>query len=153
MGKTGKNLGELSGESIEFTFEGQQHSDLLPQLSEITTDQIRTALNKAPAKYGYWSSMLADVNAKIRAANAEYDFWYAEVYSAIDQEEPKKTEGWKKNQIILMHTVDWKKRMKRLSELHLVKDKVETLVKSYEMQSRTLQTVAGLIRAEMELSN
>jgi len=149
-----KKVSNLSSDGIEFVFEDQQYTDLTSnlELSNITTDQIRAALNRAPSKYMYWSHLLADVNSKIRAADAEYDYWYATVYSEIDSEEPKKTEGWKKGRIILNNASDWKKRIKRKSDLLLVKDKVSALVNAYEMQSRTLQTVAGLLRAEMELS-
>lgn len=150
-----KKVSALSSESVDFVFDDQQYTDLTSnlELSDITTDQIRAALNRAPAKYIYWSHLLADVNSKVRASDAEYEYWYANVYSAIDSEDPKKTEGWKKSRIILNNTSDWKKRIKRRSDLLLVKDKVSALVNAYEMQSRTLQTVAGLLRAEMELSN
>ncbi len=149
-----KKVSSLSLESVDFVFEDQKYTDLTSnlELSNITTDQIRAALNRAPSKYIYWSHLLADVNSKIRASDAEYDYWYAEVYSEIDSEEPKKTEAWKKGRIILNHVSDWRKRMKRKSSLLLVKDKVSALVNAYEMQARTLQTVAGLLRAEMELS-
>lgn len=154
MGKSGaKDLGKLSSqEVINFELDGQQFSEVLENLTlgDISPDKVRVALDRAPSKYAYWSNLLAEVNGKIRAAEAEYEYWYAKAYSDIDSEEPKKTESWKKNQVIIVNTQEWKKRIRRNSELQLVKDHLSTLVKAYEMQSRTLQTVAGLLRAEME---
>jgi hypothetical protein len=77
--------------------------------------------------------------------------WYAKCYREVHEDEPKGTETYKKSQVILLNAEEYKKRQKRLNVLYYVKDKLKVLINSYEMQSRTLQTIASSLRKEMEI--
>ena len=123
-------------------------------LSNLRTDQsvdsVREALISISADYAYWHNLLSEVNAKIRSVEAEYDYWYAEKYSWQEEIPGKKTtESFKKNAIILDNAAEWKLKLSKKSALYLTRDKITGLLKSLDMQSRVLQTVAALIRAEM----
>jgi len=119
-------------------------------MSEMTSEEIRVYLNRAPSKYAYWSSLLADINQRLRIKNDAYDFWFAMKMSRLDIK-GRPSEAAKKTQVILTFPDEYKTKRKEISELEYVRDQTTVLVKAYEMQSRTLQTVGSLMRSEMEL--
>ena len=151
MAKKVKKIQDLSNEVIEVQVEREKKVYLLDdlRLASVSAEDVKNALNGISASYAYWASILADLNSKIRAAEAEYDYWYAGAYDDVDED--KRTESWKKTQIFLVYSKEWKMRIKRKSDLMLTRDKVSALVKALDMQSRVLQTIAALLRVEMEV--
>jgi len=138
--------------TLEFNYEGQSYGDSVAnlELSNLTPEEVRVALNRAPAKYAYWGGFHASVNTKIDEQKADMDVWFAKKYSEVAREDPKATETAKKNYIMLAYNVEYSERLNNIRALELARDKVSVLVKAYEMQSRTLQSIAGLMRAELE---
>jgi hypothetical protein len=149
-----KNLGNVSdGETIvAFSYNGKEYTDKDSnlELRELTPEQVRISLNRAPAKYAYWSSLLAEVNFALDDLSNQFDFWFAEKYNIVVTADPKTTETAKKNNVMLNNAKEYKVWLFKLGQLRVARDKLSTIVKAYEMQSRTLQTVAGLIRSELE---
>ena len=144
------------GEMIEFNYETSHYQEPLAnlKLEAMTPDEIRKALDRCVPKYAYWSNILADVSKTIRETETSYELWFARKYSDISGKwtETKGryvAEGTKKNEVILMNIKEYKKWQEDLNKLYFVRDKLSLLVKSYEMQSRLLQTIASLLKAEM----
>jgi hypothetical protein len=141
---------------IEFDCGGTHYIESMAnlKLEAMTPVEIRTALDRCVPKYAYWSNILADVAKTIRETETSYELWFAEKYSDISGKwtETKGryvAEGTKKNEVILMNIKEYKKWQRDLNDLYFVRDKLMLLVRSYEMQSRLLQTIASLLKTEL----
>ncbi len=154
MGKDLKDKGSKDQIIVSFMFEDKQYrdTDSSLRLTELTTEQVRIALNRAPAKYAYWAVVAAKIARHMTSLKDDYDFWYSSKYAAVDESYPKRTETFKKTQIVVGNSKQYKALRKQLAEVQFALDQANTLVKAYELQSRTLQTVGSLLKAEMELN-
>ena len=139
---------------VEFDYDGDHFVDTDSNLSveELTPEAVRGALNRAPAKYAYWAGILAKINDELRKQEDSFEFWKAPKYKSISEENPKATETYKNTQVMLDNIKEFKLKKQELNELTFAAAKCGILVKAYEMQSRTLQSVGSLFRTEMELS-
>jgi hypothetical protein len=141
---------------VEFMYGGVRYAEPMANLhlEAMTPLEIRTALDRVTPKFAFWSSKLADLSKVIRETETAYEMWFAEKYAAASGRwtEAKSryiAEGTKRNEVILNNVKEYKKWQSDLSELSFVKDKMSLLVKSFEMQSRMLQTIASLMKTEM----
>lgn len=137
---------------IEFTFEKNQYAENLEEeleLSEMTPGEIMDALNKAPSKFAYWSSVLADIMDRRRKFDLSYELWYAGCYSTVEEGNEKKTEGWKKNEILLQFANEYTKKMSIKIQFSHVQDKCKILIDSFGKQIGTLQSIGALKRLEL----
>jgi hypothetical protein len=152
-----KNLeqqAEAEGEPIEFDFGGTHYREPMAnlKLDTMTPSDIRTALDRVTPKYAYWSSKAADISKTIREVETNYEVWFAQKRTEVKIDNVPKfkiSETMIKNEAILVNVKDYKKKQEELSNLYYVRDKMTLLVKSFEMQSRLLQTIASLLKAEM----
>jgi hypothetical protein len=139
---------------IEFDYSGTHYIEPMAnlKLDAMTPSEIRVALDRVTPKYAYWSSKMADVSKVISEAETSYELWFAEKRSQVkltDIPKFKVSEAMIKNEAMLMNVKEYKKWKGDLSSLYFVKDKMALLVKSFEMQSRLLQTIASLLKVEM----
>lgn len=157
----GKKLSTSTEPIISFDFGGQKYREVIDNLSvsnddDINPERIRQLLNKAPSKYSYWSAVHADIAVSLRAEQDAFDMWIASKYALQKKEKGDQkyvSEKSKMYEVMITYTDEYTKRTKKLRDLETAKDKAEILVKSFEMQSRTLQTIAALLRAELEMQN
>jgi len=150
-----KDISKDRGHKISFKFDGRTYSDTtaLLELERIIPEETRSALNRAPAKYAYWAGLKADIVEAFRDATTDYEVWWAKVFYEAEKEYPARTAaGTIKNEVILCNVTEYKRWKKKLSELQTGIDKSGALADSFEIQSRTLQTVGGLLRREMEMT-
>lgn len=136
--------------NIVFTFKGHVYQDSTARLevSKLTPEEVRTALNRAPSKYAFWGSMLAEVDKMLAAKRVLYEMWLATHHSKYSA--TRMSETAKKYDIMVSYPSEYKAWQKLLIELEEVKAKLAVLVEAYKIQSRTLQSVSGSLRAELE---
>lgn len=147
-------LNENKVVTISFRYNDEEFEDAESnlQLDDISVEKLRVYLNRAPAKYAYWSSIKAQINKQLSETKTEYDIWFNERYHRVCLSNEKATETYKKTQVMIDNAKDYRAKQAAIRELEYAVEQASTLVKSYEMQSRTLQTIASLLRTEMELS-
>lgn len=158
MAKEKKSLGSLAQaqdmdtESLTFEYDGQTYKETLSnlELTMLTPDDVRMALNRAPAKFAFWGAFQAQVSERLDDEKSQLDFWFADKYRDAARDDPKSTETAKRNYIMLTYSREYSSRLQTIRALEFVRERVSTLVKAFEMQSRTLQSIAGLMRAELE---
>ncbi len=139
---------------VEFDYNNQHYvdreSDL--QVMEMTPETVRIALNHAPKKYAYWANILSDIDDILEKKKTSFEFWKASKFKRISDEFPKATATYVNNQIMLDFPEEYKAKWKDIREIEYAKTKCAILVKAYEMQSRTLQSVGSLFKSEMGMS-
>lgn len=136
--------------SIVFSFEGHIYQDNTArlQVDKLTPEEVRHALNRAPSKYAFWGAMLAKVERMVGAKRAAYELWLATKQSKYST--TRMSETAKRYAVMVSYPNEYKTWQKAILELEEVRSKIAVLVKAYEIQSRTLQSVSGLLRAELE---
>lgn len=134
---------------IEFSFQGVDYSMEVAKLNlkNLTPLEVKEKLNTIPAKFAYWASMKNDIEQTIESVTEDYNIWMAEKYDELEGE--KKTENWKKNQVILRNVEDYKQWKAKLAGLHYANKQVDVIVKSYNMMTWTLREIARVIYAEL----
>lgn len=151
--------GDLESNSVvvQFEFNGETYQDVTESLSisgeDFDPEKVRSLLNRVPAKFAYWSNVLAEIETQRRSRELEFEFWYAEEYLPLVEQEAKTypTEGARRFKIMTKEAVEFNRRTKEIDSLKSAQAKAETLVKSFEMQSKTLQTIASSLRAELSM--
>jgi len=136
---------------IDIEWRGREYSEDIAdfKLSNITPLELKHSLNEVPSKFAFWGSVYADVNKEIDQLKSDFDLWYVVEYGRVSAANPKATESAKKNEIYLDNPTEVKSYHNTLNALSAVKAKVKAIVEAYEMQSRTLQTIASMIRQEL----
>lgn len=156
-----KKLGRTaaSANEINFEFGGTSYRDVIENLSvtdadEINPERIRLLLNYAPGRYAYWSGVAANISAALQSAQDAFEVWLADKYAQQKKDAGDQRYVSEKSKLYALMTAyptAYAKHLKGIRELEIAKEKAYVLVKSYEMQSRTLQTIASLLRAELEI--
>lgn len=144
---------------VDFEFNKVSYREVVENLSsdydlDIDPAKIRYLLNRAPSKFAYWGAVLAKVNTALRNAEDKYEFWFARKYNVVikGMEGGKYVaETSKRYKVMTDYPEDYIKYTAIIRQLKDARDKAEILMKAYEMQSRTLQTIASSLRAELEL--
>ena len=150
-----KDISKDRGHKISFKFNGRAYSDTTAvlELERVIPEETRSALNRAPAKYAYWAGLKADIAEAFRNETTNYEVWWAKAFYEAEKAYPPRTAaGTIKNEVILCNVTEYKKWREKLSGLQTAMDKAGALANSFEMQSRTLQTIGGLLRREMEMT-
>lgn len=140
--------------TIEFEWGDRTFKEVIEgniELSEMTPDEITDALNRAVGKYAYYSSLRADAKAMQGKIDTEYATWYASKYSEISNQPDfkKATVKTLETQVILDYEKEWKQWQKRKRVIQNVIDKLYVLVSSFELMTKTLQSVLAMLRAEL----
>jgi len=138
---------------IEFEFQKQKYVENIEdalELSEMTPSEIMEYLNKAPSKFAYWSTIMADILEKRRAFDLEYELWWDVCYDDESTGNEKMTEGWKKTQARLTNVEEYTKRQKIMQKYDNVASRCQILIESFKMQVNRLQSIGALKRAELQ---
>jgi hypothetical protein len=153
IGDVDKKVDKGSGEvekTTSFTYGGKDYSETTSnlELQTLTPEEVRIALNKAPAKFAYWSGFQQRCKKEMSQLQLEYDLWFATCYRSLA--DPKMTETAKKQAVMLDNVKEYKAWQTKIHDLQFCIDQLSVLSKSYDMQSRTLQSIGGLLKSEME---
>lgn len=139
--------------SVDFQFIGSDYSVPLMdnlQIRNLSVIEIKEALNKVSGEVTYWESLLTDVDTELNNLNDKYESLYAKWYmEASEEAPPKSTEGYKKSLILVNNTTKHKAYLRNKRALEKVRGKIKSLVKGYETQSRTLQSIAGITKTQL----
>tara|TARA_Y100000310_G_C20348074_1_gene652959 strand:+ start:64 stop:543 length:480 start_codon:yes stop_codon:yes gene_type:complete len=137
---------------IQFSWGGNTFSEPVEDnllLSELTPDAVREALNKAVGRYALYSGIMVRVRRKLRSEEDAFTVWEAARYTEVDRQEPKRTEGWKKAQLILLNQEEWQLKRKRVHDLSALSELVRSLVSSFDRQIDAMKTVLSYARSEV----
>ena len=134
---------------VEFSFGGVDYAMKVAKLNlkNLTPLEVKENLNTIPAKFAYWSTIKNDIEQTIESVNEDFNVWMAEMYEDLEGE--KKTENWKKNQVILRNVDEYKEWKSKLNALHYANKQVDVIVKSYNIMTWTLREIARVIYAEL----
>lgn len=139
---------------IEFDFEGRVISEVIDdniELSEMTPDEVINALNRAVGKYAYYASLRADAKKMQSNIEAQEQHWNAVKYKEVTDNPDFKKATVKaiEAQIIIDNEKQWKQLQKKKSSIQHVCDQLYVLVNSFELMTKTLQSVLAMMRAEL----
>ena len=142
---------------MSFEFRGQTFFDSYANLAiqdgeEISPEHLRVLLSQVPGRYSYWGAVLAEISQALRQAQDAFDMWIATKYSEQKKERGDQkyvSEKSKMYELMVTYPKAYAEKTNEVRSLETAKEKAEVLVKSYDMQSRTLQSVASLVRAEL----
>lgn len=140
---------------VSFKWRGKSYTETVRnnlRLSSIGLVEVMKVLNEAPSKFAYWSSLLADVNLEIAKLEKEHSFWNAEKYlQVVSRSKKKLTETQIRNTILLKYPKSMRSYLTKRDRLLWVKAKLVSITKSYDMSSRTLQSISGLLKQELAM--
>ena len=140
---------------VEFAWGDRTFSEVIEdniELSELTPDECENALNRAVGKYAYYSSLRADAKHMQSKATTDYKMWEAKAVTdvAANPDHKKLTsEKARMNQVLVDKGNEWKTHMKIQRDLELVVDKLYVLVQSFELMTKTIQSVLAMKRTEL----
>jgi hypothetical protein len=149
----------VESQTVSFNYNENEYSEKIQgvlELKNLTPPEVKEALNKASGKFAYWSALLADISDDIFQHNLKYDLWYAKKYLLIDEEltpasaKDKKTETYIKNYFMKKYETEYEKIMKKKGVLALAHAKCTAIVKAFDMQSRTLQSINSMNKSELD---
>jgi len=146
----------MSEKKITLNWQGQVYDEVIEgklALSNLTPEMVREAIGRAVGMHAFYGGIRADAKKLEAQKKAEYDKWKAQKYMAIDEAEPKKTETWKNNQIILDYPEEWDKWQKKLRDLDHIVRKSGILLDAFKLQAQTLQTVGSMMKSEFEIAH
>lgn len=122
------------------------------QLSELTPDELKNALNRAVGKFAYYGSMRADAKRLEAKFEAEYKAWRAvkmnEISHRPDFAKATGTAIDIQVQVENVEEIEAFERKKR--DIAMITDKLYVLIQSFELMTRTVQSVMAMARAELE---
>ena len=118
-------------------------------VDDLSSDNIRKIIAKAPAQFAFYSSMAAEVDHALRQLTHIKDSRTRELYDNLDPP-PKATETWKKNAVQNADRKFFADMVVKMSQLETLKSKLRALSIAFDLQVKALQTVGGLIRTEVE---
>lgn len=148
---------EVLQSNISFKYGDQAYEESTSghlDLIALTPLELKEALNRAPGKYAYWSSILADISKDLNDLEAKYKLWYAEVYLRVrSANDNKGTESFFEQTIYSQYAAKMQEYLRRKNDLVHARDKCKAIVAGYEIQSRTLQTIAGIYKQELGMIN
>ena len=123
------------------------------ELSELTPDEVKNALNRAVGKYAFYASLRADAKKMQAKIETDAKAWEAQKYAYIaEMPDFKKATGKAiENQIIVQFLKEWRDWEGRKASIQQITDKLLVLVNSFELMTKTLQSVLAMMR--IELSN
>lgn len=151
--QTEKGTPSQDTRSINLEFNGIAHSIPLLgtlQVKHLSILEIKEALNRNAAELAYWEDIMASVESELQGLEDIFEVKWSRWYTAVSSIAPKGvTEGWKKSTIIVKHSKEYKLYLRNKRSLVFIKNKIKALVKGYETQSRTLQSVAGLSKSQL----
>lgn len=151
MAKTLKNTNKEDWKDgvVEFSFEGVDYAVEVAKLTikNLTPLEVKEKLNTIPAKFAYWSSLKNKAEQKLDSISEDFNMWMAEKYDDLDAE--KKTENWKKNQIILQNVGEYKDWKEVIRNLKYVVNQLGTIVSAYNTMTWTLREIAKVMYAEL----
>lgn len=150
MAKTLKNTSKKDWEDgiVEFSFEGVDYAVEVAKLTvkNLTPLEVKVKLNLIPAKFAYWSSLKNKAEQELDSLSEDFNMWMADKYDDLDID--KKTESWKKNQIILQNVGEYKNWKEVIRNLKYVVNQLGTIVSAYNMMTWTLREIARVMYAE-----
>ncbi len=138
--------------SIDFSFRHVHHNVPLLgnlQVKYLSINEVKEALNKNAAQLTYFEDLKSSVDSAIQELEDKFEVVWSRWYVRTSKDNPKATEGFKKSTIIVKNSKQYKLYLRNKRALNAVRGKVKSLVKGYETQSRTLQSIAGLSKQQL----
>ncbi len=143
--------------TIEFEWGKRTYSEVIEgniELAEMAPDEIASALNRAVGNYAFYGSLRADAKRMQSQMETDYQMWWATAFQKVnnDPELKKKltTEKAKERQVMLDNHKEYLEWERRKRNIQIVIDKALVLVNSFELMTKTLQSVLAFRRAELE---
>lgn len=122
------------------------------ELSELTPDEMKNALNRAVGKYAYYGSIRADAKRLQAKIDSEYEAWKAVTINEISKraDMAKSTGKALEIQMMVENEDAFKRWEKQKRDINMITDKLYVLINSFELMTKTLQSCLAMSRAELE---
>jgi hypothetical protein len=144
---------------IELKWGKKTYSEVIEgniELAEMAPDEISDALNRAVGNFAFYGSLRADAKKMQSQMETDYDMWFAEEFSKVASNPDYKkltTEKAKAQQVMLDNQPIYLEWQNKKRSIQLVIDKAYVLVQSFELMTRTLQSVLAFRRVEFSSAN
>ena len=125
------------------------------QLSELTPDALKNAINKAVGNYAFYGALRADAKRLQSKIASEYEAWQSLVLNKLSSrpENKKKTGTAIKVLMVVEYNDQYRIWERKMREINMICDKLFVLISAFEMMSKTLQSVMAMTRTELENAN
>lgn len=120
-------------------------------LSEMSPETVINALNRAVGKYAFYATLRADAKRILAMTETDFKAWEAQKYSDIQKlpDYVKATGKTIDTQVILQNEREWRTWQKKITKVSSLCDKLWLLIQSFELMTKTLQSVLAMQRAEL----
>ncbi len=140
--------------SITFKFGDRTYNEVIEgnlELSELTPDQVKEALNRAVGKFAFYASLRADAKRIEAKITTDFKVWEADRFNQVKSEPDYKKETGKviDNRVIIEYQNEYLEHQRKIRDIAMITDKLYVLVQSFEMMTKTLQSVLAMLRAEL----
>ena len=156
MGKTktlkGTTAEDWRAHSIEFRYKGKSYNVPIKSnfvLDDLSVGEIKDFLNEIPGRLSYWKSFQVGLERELAGMEEDYEIWFQKAYMAVDADHAKKTEVWKKSQVMLDNVKEYRTRRAAIRDLQDINKKVSVITTGYNTQTWTLREIARLTHGEM----
>jgi len=122
------------------------------ELGEMSPDDMSDALNRAVGNFAFYGALRADAKKMLSQIEAEYGMWFALKTQEITKNPDYKkitTEKARVQQVMMDNAKEWETWEQKKRSVQLVIDKAYVLVQSFELMTRTLQSVLAFRRQEL----
>ncbi len=140
--------------TIEFSLGKKTYTEAIEgniMLSRLVPDEVMDALNRAVGKFAFYGALRADAKRMEAKINTDAKAWNAEKFHEVQQQDDFKKATAKiiDTQIIIQFQDDWRMWQGRVAKAEAITDKMWILVQSFELMTKTLQSVLAMQRAEL----
>lgn len=122
------------------------------ELSELSPDEMKNALNRAVGKYAYYGSIRADAKRLQAKITSEYEAWKAITINEISKrpDMAKSTGKALEIQMMVENEEEYKIWEKKSRDINMITDKLYVLINSFELMTKTIQSCMAMSRVELE---
>ncbi len=141
-------------QTIEFSLGHKTYTEVIQgniMLSRLVPDEVMDALNRAVGKYAFYGALRADAKRMEAMVNTDAKAWNAEKFHKIQQQDEYKKATGKiiDTQIIIQFPEEWRKWQAKVAKAEAITDKMWILIQSFELMTKTLQSVLAMQRTEL----
>ncbi len=112
------------------------------ELKELSLSEVKEMLSKVVGNYAYWSGLVNKLKRAKTDLDIKYSVWFADLYVDVHKRNLKKTETYLKQIVILENKKEWIRWQKVLARASYAQNQCNVIVKSYELQEKTLRSMS-----------
>lgn len=141
--------------AVKFKWGGRVYNEVIEgniELGEMAPDDLADALNRAVGNFAFYGSLRADAKKMLNQIETDADMWMAMQTNKVGNNPDYKkltSDKAKGQQVMLDNSKEWSDWEAKKRAIQLVVDKSYVLVTTFELMTKTLQSVLAFRRQEL----